>query len=98
VKVADRYCWQNAVVPGLVGKVESKPLTSCVMVRLMALNDRITLIIEGLPEAEGQVRFTAFMSQLQSLGTTLNKLGHKFLYLLSERYQFATAHRFTSFA
>jgi hypothetical protein len=40
----------------------------------MAGDDRITLIIEGLPEDEGQVRFGTFMSQLQSLSATLTKL------------------------
>jgi hypothetical protein len=40
----------------------------------MAHGDRITLIIEGLPEDEGQVRLGAFMSQLQSLSATITKL------------------------
>lgn len=40
----------------------------------MATDDRITLIIEGLPEDDGQVRFGAFMSQLQSLAATIAKL------------------------
>lgn len=42
--------------------------------RMMADDDRITLIIEGLPEDEGQVRFSVFMSQLQRLSATLTKL------------------------
>jgi hypothetical protein len=45
-----------------------------VVVRLMADDDRITLIIEGLPEDEGQVRLGAFMSQLQNLNATISKL------------------------
>jgi len=40
----------------------------------MATEDRITLVIEGLPEDEGQVRFGTFMSQLQSLASTLTRL------------------------
>ena len=40
----------------------------------MAVADRITLIIEGLPEDDGQVRLAAFMSQLQSLNTTISRL------------------------
>ena len=40
----------------------------------MADQDRVTLIIEGLPEDEGRVRFTTFMSQLQSLSATLSRL------------------------
>jgi hypothetical protein len=40
----------------------------------MALDDRITLIIEGLPEDEGQVRLAAFMSQLQNLSAAMSRL------------------------
>lgn len=40
----------------------------------MATQDNITLIIEGLPEDEGQVRLGVFMSQLQSLSATIGKL------------------------
>ncbi|MCA1379429.1 hypothetical protein I6F34_01165 [Bradyrhizobium sp. BRP05] len=40
----------------------------------MADDDRITLIIEGLPQDEGQVRLGAFMSQLQNLSATISKL------------------------
>lgn len=40
----------------------------------MADDDRITLIVEGLPEDEGQVRLGAFMSQLQHLSATIAKL------------------------
>ena len=40
----------------------------------MADDDRITLIIEGLPEDDGQVRLGAFMSQLQNLSATITKL------------------------
>jgi hypothetical protein len=44
------------------------------MVRLMADNDRITLVIEGLPEDEGRVRFSAFLAECQSLAATINRL------------------------
>jgi len=44
------------------------------MVEIVETSDRITLIIEGLPEDAGRVRFTAFMAQLQSLNATLSKL------------------------
>ena len=40
----------------------------------MASDDRITLIIEGLSEDEGQVRFAAFMAQLQYLGNAINRM------------------------
>ena len=40
----------------------------------MAADDRITLIIEGLPEDDGQVRLNTFLSQLQSLSATIGKL------------------------
>lgn len=40
----------------------------------MAENDRIALIIEGLPEDDGRVRFNVFMSQLQNLNATISKL------------------------
>ena len=40
----------------------------------MATTDRITLVIEGLPEDEGRVRFAVFMAQLQNLSMTLNRL------------------------
>ena len=44
------------------------------MVKIVESSDRITLIIEGLPEDEGRVRFAAFMTQLQNLSATLAKL------------------------
>jgi hypothetical protein len=40
----------------------------------MSDEDRITLIIEGLPEDEGRVRLGVFMSQLQNLSATIGKL------------------------
>lgn len=40
----------------------------------MADDDRITLIIEGLPRDDGQVRLDAFMTQLQNLTATISKL------------------------
>lgn len=40
----------------------------------MAADDRITLIIEGLPEDDGQVRLGTFMAQIQSLSATVSKL------------------------
>lgn len=40
----------------------------------MATPERITLIIEGLPEDGGRVRFATFMTQLQNLSATLSKL------------------------
>lgn len=40
----------------------------------MATEDHITLVIEGLPEDEGQVRLAAFLSELQALSATLNHL------------------------
>lgn len=40
----------------------------------MEQGDKITLVLEGLPEDDGQVRLTVFMSQLQHLNGTLSKL------------------------
>jgi len=40
----------------------------------MADDDRITLIIEGLPEDEGRVRLGVFMAELQNLSATITKL------------------------
>jgi len=40
----------------------------------MAREDRITLFIEGFPEDEGRVRLNAFMTELQSLSATINRL------------------------
>lgn len=40
----------------------------------MAKKDRIELVIEGLPEDEGQVRLGVFVSQLQHLAATVAKL------------------------
>jgi hypothetical protein len=44
------------------------------VVQWMAEGDRITLVIEGLPEDDGQVRLGVFMSQLQNLSATITKL------------------------
>ena len=44
------------------------------VVRLMAESERITLVIEGLPEDQGRVRFAAFLAELQSLAATINQL------------------------
>src|SRR5579875_2737556 len=62
-----------AYVPGLIRKVESHG-PARIVVRFMADDDRITLIIEGLPEDEGRVRLGAFLSQLQNLSATVTKL------------------------
>lgn len=40
----------------------------------MTVKDQITLIIEGLPEDDGRVRLSVFMSGLQSLNATITKL------------------------
>lgn len=40
----------------------------------MATDDTITLVIEGLPEDDGQMRLPAFLSQLQNLSATINRL------------------------
>jgi len=40
----------------------------------MADDDSITLVIEGLPEDEGRVRFGTFISQMQNLSATINRL------------------------
>jgi hypothetical protein len=40
----------------------------------MATEDHITLVIEGLPEDDGQVRLAAFLSELQNLSATLIRL------------------------
>ena len=40
----------------------------------MAYDDRIELILEGMPEDEGRLRLNTFMSQMQHLGAALGKL------------------------
>jgi hypothetical protein len=45
-----------------------------IRVRVMPDKDRITLVIEGLTEDYGQVRFNAFVSELQSLSATIGHL------------------------
>ena len=40
----------------------------------MARDDRIELILEGMPEDEGRLKLSTFMSQLQRFGSTLTKL------------------------
>ena len=45
---------------------------------MMASDDRVELVIEGLPEDDGRVRLSAFMSQLQSLSATLSLLDREF--------------------
>ena len=40
----------------------------------MAQDDRIELVIEGLPEDEGRVRLNAFMTQMQKLSGALHRL------------------------
>ena len=44
------------------------------VVRLLGTDDHITLVIEGLPEDDGQVRLAAFLSELQNLSATLKRL------------------------
>lgn len=43
-------------------------------VRIVAIENRISLVIEGLPEDQGRVRLNAFMSEIQNLAATLMKL------------------------
>jgi hypothetical protein len=40
----------------------------------MAHEDRIELVMEGMPEDEGRLRLNTFMSQLQKFGAALSKL------------------------
>jgi hypothetical protein len=40
----------------------------------MSDDDRITLVIEGLPEDEGRVRLGAFLSELQNLSAAISRL------------------------
>lgn len=40
----------------------------------MAKNGRITLILEGVPEAEGRIRLNTFLTELQSLSAALGKI------------------------
>ncbi len=59
---------------GLCTGTRSRVGSSQVVVRLMATDDNITLVIEGLPEDDGQVRLAAFLSELQNLSATLGRL------------------------
>ena len=69
-----RRHFQRAYVPGVIPRLESNQTASSVVVRLMAADDRITLVIEGLPEYEGRVRLGAFMSQLPSFERNHHKV------------------------
>jgi primosomal protein N' len=60
-------------LPGLIRELDHNH-SKQIVVRLMALDDSITLIIEGLPEDDGEVRLAAFMSQLQNLSATVSRL------------------------
>ena len=40
----------------------------------MVNENRITLVIEGLPEDDGRVRFAAFLNQLNTLNATISRL------------------------
>ena len=40
----------------------------------MVKKNRITLVVEGLSEDEGQVRFNAFVSELQNLNAAINRV------------------------
>jgi hypothetical protein len=40
----------------------------------MAKDNRITLILEGVPEAEGRIRLNTFLSELQRLSAALSKI------------------------
>lgn len=44
------------------------------MVRFMVATDRVEIVIEGLPEDDGRLRLSAFMSQLQSFSAALTRL------------------------
>ena len=47
------------------------------MVKVMAKNNRITLILEGVPEAEGRVRLNTFLTELQRLSAALGKVSRE---------------------
>lgn len=40
----------------------------------MSKDNRITLILEGVPEAEGRIRFNTFLTELQNLGAALGHI------------------------
>lgn len=44
------------------------------MVKVMTKVNRITLILEGVPEAEGRIRFNTFLNELQSLSSALGRI------------------------
>jgi hypothetical protein len=44
----------------------------------MAESNRITMIIEGMPEDGGRVRFKTFLDQLQSLSATISRLDREY--------------------
>ena len=43
----------------------------------MAKDNRITLILEGVPEAEGRIRLNTFLTELQSLSAALGKVSRE---------------------
>lgn len=46
----------------------------------MAKGNRITLILEGVPEAEGRIRFITFLNELQHLGAALGRISREAAY------------------
>lgn len=43
----------------------------------MAKDNRITLVLEGLPEEEGRIRLSTFVGELQTLSAALNKVSRE---------------------
>lgn len=43
-------------------------------VKIMAKNNRITLILEGIPEEEGRIRLSTFLSELGKLSSALGRI------------------------
>jgi hypothetical protein len=70
---------QETNVPGLIKRIESDTYGRTFLVKVMAKDSRITLILEGVPEAEGRIRLNTFVAELQRLSAVLGKVSRETL-------------------
>lgn len=61
-------------VLGLIKRIERNRIENGIRVKAMTKENRITLILEGMPETEGRIRFKTFLHELQSLSSALGRI------------------------
>jgi len=64
-------------VPGLIQRLGVGGYGRNFLVEVMTKDNRITLILEGVPEAEGRIRFSTFLTELQSLSAALGRVSRE---------------------